>query len=322
MEQSVDWLSRLLELVPVQGHLDERCLYGAPWRVAVETTPKQEIPYHIILSGSALLETPDGASPQELSAGDILILPSGSAHILHDCSGKRPLPAKNQARLNITVSQNDGTGERLDMLCGRFVFRPPYDRALRDYLPPRLVVPIHRTEGLTPSPTAAKLSNLVELMRAESLEESLGGRAMLNALSSALFTLALRMASELKESSTGLLALAGNPRLSPALSALFNQPSHPWTLPELAELCNMSRATFVRHFQECTGSSANDFHTSIRMSMAARELKESVLSVEAIAEAVGYQSDAAFQRAFKQHMGITPAQWRKQQSEAMPSNGM
>lgn len=78
MEQSVDWLSRLLELVPVQGHLDERCLYGAPWRVAVETTPKQEIPYHIILSGSALLETPDGASPQELSAGDILILPSGS----------------------------------------------------------------------------------------------------------------------------------------------------------------------------------------------------------------------------------------------------
>lgn len=322
MDQSVDWLSRLLELVPVQGHLDTRCLYGAPWRVEFETAPKQEIPYHIILSGSALLESPDSGRPQELKAGDIVILPSGSAHTLHDGSGKKPLPARNQPRLNITVSKNDGPGERLDMLCGRFVFRPPYDRALRDYLPSRLVVPIHRNGIDTPSSTSARLANLVELMRAESLEETLGGRAMLNSLSSALFTLALRMASELQENSAGLLALAGNPRLAPALSALFNEPSHPWTMPELAELCNMSRATFARHFQECTGTSASDFHTNIRMSMAARELKTSTLSVEAIAESVGYLSDAAFQRAFKQHMGITPAQWRKQQPEEFSSGSM
>lgn len=313
MEHTVDWLSRLLELVSVNGHLDIRCLYGAPWRVDFEPSARQEVPYHIILSGSALLENPEGGPPQTLVAGDIVILPNGSAHTMHDGSGKKSSKASMASRLNINVTTNDGKGERLDMMCGRFVFRPPYDRALRDYLPPRLVVSINQGAD---TETSVKLVNLVELMRAESTSERIGGRAMLNALSSALFTLALRRASELSDSPSGLLALAANPRLVPALTALFNQPSHPWTLPELAELCNMSRATFVRHFQDATNVTPSDFHTNIRMSIASRELKRSLLSVEAVAELVGYQSDAAFQRAFKQYMGVTPAQWRKQEATA------
>ena len=134
---------------------------------------------------------------------------------------------------------------------------------------------------------------------------------MLNAFSSALFTLALRLASEAAEAPAGLLALAGHPRLAPALTAMFQEPAHHWTLPELAHLCHMSRATLARHFQESLGRSAADLLLDIRMTLAANELKKPMRSTAAVAEIAGYQSEAAFQRAFKQHMGTTPAQWRR-----------
>jgi AraC family transcriptional activator of mtrCDE len=97
------------------------------------------------------------------------------------------------------------------------------------------------------------------------------------------------------------------------VAALFNEPARAWSLPELARLCNMSRATLARQFEEKLGRSASDLLTDIRMTLAANELRKSSLSTGAVAEDVGYQSEAAFQRAFKNHMGVTPAQWRKMQ---------
>src|ERR1700748_340573 len=148
-------------------------------------------------------------------------------------------------------------------------------------------------------------------MRSESVADHLGGRAMLNALSTAMFALGLRLASETENAPRGLLALAGNARLAPAVAAMFNEPARAWSLPELAKLCNMSRATLVRQFQEKLGRSASDLLTDIRMTLAANELRKPSMSTGAVADAVGYQSEAAFQRAFKNNMGLTPAQWRK-----------
>ena len=142
--------------------------------------------------------------------------------------------------------------------------------------------------------------------------ENLGGYAMLKALSMTMFALTLRLASEAKEAPAGLLALAGYPRLAPALSALFNELARAWSLPELASLCNMSRATFLRQFQEKMGRSASDMLTEIRMMVAANEMRRSSASTGAVAESIGYQSEAAFQRAFKRYMGATPAQWRRE----------
>ncbi|TXH33089.1 MAG: AraC family transcriptional regulator [Rhodospirillaceae bacterium] len=317
MTQTQDWLSRLLDLVPVHGRLDLRCFYGAPWRIDQGPAAHGEIPYHILLSGSAMLEDPAGKSPTRLSAGDILVLPQGPLHMLHDGSGAPAVPAQARSKLNLTISENDGDGSRLDMLCGHFVLATPHDRLLRNYLPPRLVVHTAATDavpdenGIAESGAAAQLSGLVALMRHESAADHLGGRAMLNALSTALFALTLRLASEASEAPMGLLALAGHPRLAPALDALFNQPGRAWTLPDLARLCHMSRATLARHFDEKLGRSASDLLTDIRMTVAAGELRKPSASTGAVAEAVGYQSEAAFQRAFKQHMGVTPAAWRR-----------
>src|SRR5262249_37758127 len=138
------------------------------------------------------------------------------------------------------------------------------------------------------------LASLVGLMRKESTSDKLGGSAILNALSSALFTLVLRAASESEQAPEGLLALAGHPRLAAAIAAMFADPVRPWKLPDLADLCGMSRATFMRHFQDKLGRSAADLLTDIRMSLAANELKTSAMSTEAVAEVVGYQSVSAF----------------------------
>jgi len=194
------------------------------------------------------------------------------------------------------------------MLCGRFLVSVAHIRLLRSYLPPRLVI---RRNADGSGEAGVQLGTVIDLMRREVAAENLGGRALLNALSAALFAISLRSATEVRDVPAGLLALARHERLAPALAAIFNQPARNWTLPELAGICHMSRATFARHFQKSLGRSAMELLTDMRVVLAAAELKKPGASTAAVAGLAGYQSDAAFQRVFKQRMGVTPARWRK-----------
>jgi AraC family transcriptional activator of mtrCDE len=309
----VDWLSHLLQMITLTGQLEVRCVYGAPWRVTWPRSAAHEIPYHVVLKGRAIIEDAEAGTTTELASGDIVLLPHGSAHVLHDGSGRTPgRTHEHQGAAGWTLSENDGRGESLDMLCGRFFIGPPHDRLIRDYLPRTLTVRAtdnHGEEGV--HATSHRLASLVELMRSEADGDKPGGQTIFNALSLALFTLALRAASEAEQVPTGLLSLASHPRLTPAISAMFADPARPWNLPDLADLCSMSRATFMRHFQTKLGRSAIDLLTDIRMSLAANALKKPAMTTEAVADAVGYRSVAAFRHAFTDKMGMTPGQWRR-----------
>jgi len=309
----VDWLSHLLQIVTVTGQLEVRCAYGAPWRVAWPQAAANEIPYHVIVRGRAVIEDPETRTARELVSGDIVLLPHGAAHVLHDGSGQTPIRTRQHRRTaGWMLSENDGDGEKLDLMCGRFFIAPPHDRLIRNYMPADLVAQAMNSHGEDGAGSASsQLASLVRLMRMESDGDRAGGRAVLNALSSALFALALRAASEAEKSPEGLLALAGHPRLAPAIAAMFADPARSWKLPDLADLCGMSRATFMRHFQERLGCSALDLLTDLRMSLAANELKKPAVSTEAVAEAVGYQSVSAFRRVFTEKMGMTPGEWRQ-----------
>ncbi|MBY5385331.1 AraC family transcriptional regulator [Rhizobium leguminosarum] len=310
----VDWLSHLLQIVTVTGQLEVRCAYGAPWRVVWGRAAANEIPYHVIVKGRAIFEDPETRTARELVAGDIMLLPHGAAHVLHDGSGQTPIPTQQRkGSAGWMLSENDSQGEQLDLLCGRFFIAPPHDRLIRNYLPTNLVTRTGDDVGKDGIGSAAdQLASLVGLMRMESAGDRAGGRAVLNALSSALFTLVLRAASESDKAPEGLLALAGHPRLAPAIAAMLADPAQPWKLPDLADLCGMSRATFMRHFQDRLGCSALDLLTDLRMSLAANELKKPAISTEAVAETVGYQSVSAFRRVFTERMGMTPGEWRRQ----------
>src|SRR5260370_40416422 len=97
MSPPIDWLSRLLDLVPVRGLLDLRCLYGAPWRIDQDRAAAGEIPYHVVLGGSAVLEDPAGGPPTRLVAGGIPLLPDGSGQDLSAASGAPRPPARATA---------------------------------------------------------------------------------------------------------------------------------------------------------------------------------------------------------------------------------
>lgn len=309
----VDWLNQLLQIINISGQLEVRCGYGAPWRTSWDKAAAGEIPYHVVLKGRAILENPETEAVTELTSGDIVLLPHGSPHVLHDGSGSPPsLAYSHRLSAGLILKANDGPGERLEMVCGRFFIAPPHDRLIRDYLPTTLVV--RATDGQSEEgivSASSRLANLLELMRAESVGEMPGGYAMLNALSFALFTLVLRAASASEQASTGLVALTGHPRLAPAISAMFADPVRSWGLSDLSDLCNMSRATFMRHFQANLGRSASELLTDIRMSRAANELKKATMTTEAVADLVGYRSVAAFRRVFTEKMGMTPGEWRR-----------
>jgi AraC family transcriptional activator of mtrCDE len=309
----IDWLSHLLQMITITGQLEVRCAYGAPWRVAWARSAAHEIPYHVVLKGRAIIEDPETGTARELVGGDIVLLPHGSAHVLHDGSGQAPGRTYNrQGSAGWTLSENDGQGEHLDMLCGRFFIGPPHDRLIRDFLPTTLMVRAVDGRGEEGAGSASNhLASLVGLMRMESAGDKPGGYAILNALSSALFTLVLRAASESEQAPAGLLALTGHPRLAPAISAMFADPARPWSLSDLAGLCGISRDTFMRHFQDKLGRSAVGLLTDIRMSLAANELKKAAMTTEAVALSVGYRSVAAFRRVFADRMGMAPGRWRR-----------
>ena len=308
-----DWLSYLLKIVSITGKLEAHCSYAAPWCVNRAPSESHAIPYLVLLEGTAIVELPDMGRARKLAEGDILMLPHGATHVLHDGSGDPPSYIYNCAGPSgWTISENNGNGKRVDMLSGRFFVETPHERLIRNYLPPVIVARAAERSGRGDDQSASnRLGSLVELMRLESSGDRSGGYAIFSTLSPVLFTLALSTAGESGPASPGWLALTACPRLAPAICAMFANPAYPWDLPDLANLCGMSRATFMRHFQERLGRSASKFLTDIRLGLAANELKTASTATEVVARKVGYRSVAAFRRVFTDNMGVTPGRWRR-----------
>jgi len=315
----MDVLSRLLALAPVSGRLEVRCHFGAPWRIEEPPARDGEVPYHVLLRGEAVVESA-GAPPQPLRAGDVVLFARGCAHVLRDASGLKPKPARQTESEIVRIARNEGRGDAADILCGRFLLPASSRRLLRSLLPDRLVVHSQPASAPDDALDGSRLARLVSLMREEATEEGPGSATLVNHLSAALFALALRFAGTAEDAAAGLLALGRHPRLQPAVLAMFDAPQRPWTLPDLAALCHLSRATLVRQFQETVGQSPAEVLAEIRMAFAARALVEGNLPVADIGESVGYFSDAAFQRAFKQRMGLSPARWRATYRGAAPGD--
>ena len=302
----MDSLSRLLSLYPLQTALNVRCHFGAPWQLQVPDAGQGCAPYHVLVSGAAWLEMPDGAR-QPLAAGDAVLFPHGSAHRIRAGEGEPASVAKVHGP-HLAVETNDGTGPASDILCGELHFGPEAAPLLRT-LPDVVLV---RTAG---QPALASLRALIALLQQEAEAERPGTAAILAQLTSALFALLLRGWLE-QSGGQGLLAVLAEPRLQPALHAMLAAPEQPWSLDGLARLCHMSRATFVRAFRQAAGLPPAEVLTQMRMAQAARLLAQGRLGAGQIGEQVGYQSEAAFNRVFKRHHGVGPGEYRRAARQA------
>jgi AraC family transcriptional activator of mtrCDE len=169
--------------------------------------------------------------------------------------------------------------------------------------------------SLSGTETMDSLQTVIALMRSEAERRQAGALAIVTALSHALLAMALRVHGEQNASASGVLALLADARLGASVQGMLSAPERAWTIAELGDLAAMSRATYARHFNERAGMTVMDFLTQIRMTIACDLLRRTQRSAAEIGEAVGYQSEAAFGKAFQQSVGVTPGRYRRRPQE-------
>lgn len=299
-------LDRLIALAGLRGTLDLRCQLRGAWSMDHPPAPAGLASYHLLLAGECHLELADGKR-QRLQAGDILLLPRGSAHALHGVGpGAAPdVPLVAREGGVPVVRGGKGSGV-LDMLCGSFHYHP--DASLLAALPDQVLVSFSADE-------TSPLPALVALMRSEAEGARDGAQTLVNSLSNALFTLLLRAYLADERQPRGALALLADRRLGPVWSAMLADLARDWTLDELASRAAMSRATFTRTFDRLAGVSPGTMLLRLRMERACDLLRGSNLDLTSIALEVGYQSQAALTRAFRQVYGEAPGRFRRAGSQ-------
>lgn len=298
----MDLLDRLLNLGVIDGYLDVRCEMRGDWVLDNERPGLREMPFHVLLHGCARIEG-QGLPSMTLGAGEVLLLPSGLPHRILDC----PAVGKNGGADREASGGQPIPATSTTLLCGRIVLPHPVWRLCQALLPPSLVI---HTQPERDNPAGSRLGRVLTLMREETEAPLPGSTAVLRHLAATLFALALRAAASTREPPPGILALSAHPRLRELALQILAHPGSNWTLEAMAEMANMSRSTLIRNFQAVAGTGPAEFLTRLRMAEASRLLRESDQSVAEVGEAVGYGSDAAFQRAFKRDTGFTPAAWR------------
>jgi AraC family transcriptional regulator, activator of mtrCDE len=320
----MDTLSRLIDLARLQASLDLRCLLSGAFDIDHAPMEVGIAPFHLVLDGGCVIETADGTQ-LELRAGDFMLFPRGAAHRVRDVkrsTGGTQMTVGNDGML--PVRRNDGGGADadgksgndtsaapthlhtdVDLLCGRFVYAPGSSALLLNALPD----PLHVSLG--GAQTLGALQTLIALMRGEAERRQAGALAIVTALSQALFAMALRVHGEGSANGAGVLALLTDARLGASVQAMLDAPERAWTIAELGERAAMSRATYARHFSERAGVTVMEFLTQVRMTIACDLLLRTQRSAAEIGETVGYQSEAAFGKAFAQSVGVTPGRYRR-----------
>lgn len=312
----MDALSQLLSLGRSRVELDVRCLLDGPFAMPHDPLPPGEAAFHLVLTGTCRLRTADGRTLQ-LAEGDFVLLPAGGAHDLLDMGRGRPQPvvplrdsgAGDGAVLPVKSNLDSAAphSASVDLLCGRFVYARGAGELLMRTLPQVLHVGLREASGFEP------LQLLTSVLRTEASNVQPGAGAIVNALGQALLAYALRAYGRGASVPSGWLALAADARLGPSVQSVLRAPEQPWTVESLGDAAAMSRATYARHFREKAGMSVGAFVAQIRMMHACALLQDTQRGQAEIGQAVGYQSEAAFGKAFRAVLGMTPGRWRRAQ---------
>lgn len=302
----MDTLSRLLSLYPMRGSLDVRCHFRAPWIIDHPAAAPGVVPYHLVLSGTAWLDVSDETATP-LNMGDVALFPRGRAHRLYSGAPADASPSRVDPSVSSLMQRvNDGDGPVTDVLCGEFAPLSGAPNAMVAALPDTVVI-----RGDAHASGIADLRALIDMLRKETETPRPGSDTVVSQLASVLFALLIRAWLEQAPAVSGLYALLGERRLQPALHGMLAAPEKDWSLEDMARECNMSRATLARQFQQISGTTPAVLLLQTRMAHAGAMLKRGGVSVAAVGEAVGYQSEAAFHRVFKRHFGIGPGKYRQ-----------
>jgi AraC-like DNA-binding protein len=319
----VDGLTVLLDTLSLHGIAMYRGRFGEPWGLSF--TPESggqaaSATFHMVLSGpSCLLNFPDDKSVP-LHPGDFVLLPHSPYHTLTDPKRTQATPIECAVSHGVITPDDwlcfGGAGAQVETLCGNLFYGgevrdapKPLSHPLLRALPPVIVL---RGENGEPVPW---LPSTLEFLRCETTSGRPGYQTVVNRLAEILFIQAVR--AYLAESDLGcthanyLRALADG-RVAPALFAMHKHPAEQWSVASLAEQCYLSRSAFAQDFTERVGVAPLAYLTQWRLFLAGRYLRGSErLTLAEIAAKIGYGSEAALSKVFKQHVGVTPGDYRK-----------
>lgn len=321
----MDALSETLRVVHLVGAVFINARFTAPWcyqspradaaAPLLEPGAERVVIFHMITEGECFVEM-EGAEkgdsePVRLIAGDVVVFTQGDSHRMTSQPGLKP-PAG--ARLDAVLARRPrqlvfgGGGKTTRLICGYLACDARLARMLLKGLPALVKV------NLRGSDAGTWLEASVRYALAETRSPRPGGAGVLAKLSEVLFIEVLRMyMNEQSEGRTGWLAGVGDRIVGAALNALHKAPAQGWTLEDLARAAATSRSVLAERFQHLVGTSPIQYLTEWRMLLASNLLRRSNASLTQIAEEVGYQTDAAFSRAFRREFGAPPATWRRNQ---------
>ena len=316
----MDVLSDILKVVRLDGALFFNGEFSAPWclssrrsnDIAHYLSPKAGhlILYHFLTEGHAYVRLADG-SREQLTAGDIVVFPHGDAHFLGNGWPEKPVDSFKTFAKNLTeglrLARFGGGGELTRFVCGYMACEPRLSEIFLAGLPPILKVHIGK------EPSSQWIENSIRFSVGDT-DGSNGGSALVHAkLSEVLFVETLRRyISSLAPDQIGWLAGARDPIIGHALALLHKEPARDWTIPTLAKSVGVSRTRLADRFRHFLGQSPMAYLAQWRLKLGAEILQSTDDSVAQVAEAVGYGSEASFNRAFKREFQCPPAQFRRQ----------
>ncbi|MEJ2598550.1 MAG: AraC family transcriptional regulator [Anaerolineales bacterium] len=302
----MDILTDVLNTLELKGWLSSRRELASPWRY--DFAASQDSMFHVLSYGGAYLQVEGEGEPIRVEDGDVLLFPSGHPHSLYD-DPRSPLTRRVHLDYNPQrghhVVNREGEGPKPLLLCGAFHFEYPNDFPLLNLLPK--LIHIHGAQGrMEPG-----FADIVGMIARESASQGPASEVMLRRLTELLFIQVIRLwIDQQAEAPVGWVGALRDQSISTALGLIHQSPARKWTVRELAQAAALSRSAFSTRFTELVGEPPMTYLTRWRMLNATRLLKNEVRT-ETIAEMLGYESEAAFRKAFKREIGIPPAQYRR-----------
>jgi AraC family transcriptional regulator, alkane utilization regulator len=299
-----DGLSQVLLRLNVTSTVYCLSEMSSPWgfRVAARPSPA----FHLLTSGTALLEVDGESEAVRLQAGDLVVLPRGNGHQLRDSRESRVLWLDNILAETPPVNgrlAHGGGGERAEVICGGFAIDQLTARPLLEALP--LVVHLRGHEGRAPE----WLAGLIRMISLEMASSGPGAEAVVSRLTDALLAQALR--SYLVEAAHANGGAVSDPQVARALKLIRERPDERWSVPKLAAAVGLSRSAFSRRFRAATGETPIQSLTHYRMSRAAVYLRTTNAGVREIARRTGYDSEVSVSKAFRRQYGTSPGAYRR-----------
>ncbi len=321
----MDALSDLLRLVRLSGGMFLDAEFTAPWCISAHVAPEDcrlmlaepagVVAYHYVIEGRMLLAMP-GQADLPLGAGSLVLLPRNDRHVLASEPGLRPVsgndlllsdPGGGLARIS-----HGGGGARCRIVCG-FVGTEAQGHPLLAALPARLVLDLAGRAG------SDWIASSFRYAAADLAAVRAGAAIALAKLSELLFVEAVRHHVEsLAPGEGGWLAGLRDPAVGRGLALLHSQVGRPWTTESLAREVFLSRSAFAGRFTALMGLPPMAYLTRWRLQVAAQRLRETHRSIAQVALDVGYDSQAAFARAFRREFATSPRQWRRAAGHGAP----